>query len=1064
MSNARAAFLFLVFVRLFAAAPAHAQGGTPPPPTPTPTFPEVVGLCTTGSEKCIPAAVMHYPWPALLVALVALLALAAVGRGLLKWLESLGERAPAGLWALVRRRDPVRYYLRNFISDFEDPKYQPFTGDDVRKPKLEKIYLSLDLRPDAVSGDDETKTSREKELGERLMGRAMESRVSLADAARRSKKHLALVGGAGCGKSTFLQWTGLACAKDCARNKLDEGQREIVWTLSKTTQPRWAFRVMRWLRLSRPLFPVFVPLGEFDQYCRDPRDPIQPDKKLDGPLPPNAENLLRFACWRFNRRHQDYSAVFAPDYLKGKLRAGCLLLFDGVDEVAFERRELIRQAIGGLLREDYLSPRTRVLLTSRPPGYAREAWSDDFLRCEVLPMTTRQRDTLIRALFHTIYTNQDKAEEKSEALIESLDEKSDERVREMAQTPLLATIFAKLQHNNYRLPDQRARVYKEAVELILDEVYRRDDVERPAAAPDTGDSGQRLTWLSRLAFELHRAGVGEAGMIRHDLIDAASQGVPEAERPALADRLRAFIHTIAKNACLLEETQENHYGFRSHRSFQEYLAGRYLVKEYAPYDLDKLARFVREAVASLNHDQWEEPLRLAVGFLAIDANEQVKVFLEMLHTLSHGLTDPEQADWLRAVTVLALFDLPEERLKNRTALQTHIIESGLETFVRPDLPLRDSLVAELGLALARTGDARLAQPLCDKLTANPPVIKRPTQRRAIGLALGAVGDPRFPQTPLLPGREKGVGDEGRLPALVTIPSGPFRMGTSPAEAEQLKAQDVETWDDEKPQHTVFVSEFAIGKYPVTNAEYRLFWEAKGYENKDYWGDDGWRWRTGQLEADLSIYSKDFRKQVEDWLKRRPFEKRQQPFFWDEADFNQPNQPVVGVTWYEAEAYCKWLSAVTGQNFRLPTEAQWEKAARFTPSPFQGEGRGEGQMRLWPWGDEWEANKCNSRESGFNATTPVGMYPDGAWPGGPLDMVGNVWEWCGDWWAADLYSQRADKEVRDPTGPASGSARVLRGGAWNNIRRDCRAAYRDWDVPAVFSYLIGFRLVGSPVRS
>jgi hypothetical protein len=184
--RARAAFLFLLFLLLVVAASVRAQGGTPPPPTPTPTFPEVVGLCATGSEKCIPAAVTHYPWPALLAILVILLAVAAVGRGLLKWLEGLGERAPARLWALACRRDPARYYLRNFISDFEDPKYQPFTGDDVRKLKLEKIYLSLDLRPDAVSDSDERKTDREKEIGERLVGRAMESRIPLAESVRRS--------------------------------------------------------------------------------------------------------------------------------------------------------------------------------------------------------------------------------------------------------------------------------------------------------------------------------------------------------------------------------------------------------------------------------------------------------------------------------------------------------------------------------------------------------------------------------------------------------------------------------------------------------------------------------------------------------------------------------------------------------------------------------------------------------------------------------------------------------------------------------------------------------------
>lgn len=122
------------------------------------------------------------------------------------------------------------------------------------------------------------------------------------------------------------------------------------------------------------------------------------------------------------------------------------------------------------------------------------------------------------------------------------------------------------------------------------------------------------------------------------------------------------------------------------------------------------------------------------------------------------------------------------------------------------------------------------------------------------------------------------------------------------------------------------------------------------------------------------------------------------------------------------------------------------------------------MRLWPWGDEWDPNKCNSRESNFNATTPVGMYPDGTYPNGPLDMVGNVWEWCADWWASDLYKERVGQEVHDPAGPASGSARVLRGGAWNNNRRRsaCRTAYRNRNDPANFNNNIGFRLVGSHV--
>ena len=127
----------------------------------------------------------------------------------------------------------------------------------------------------------------------------------------------------------------------------------------------------------------------------------------------------------------------------------------------------------------------------------------------------------------------------------------------------------------------------------------------------------------------------------------------------------------------------------------------------------------------------------------------------------------------------------------------------------------------------------------------------------------------------------------------------------------------------------------------------------------------------------------------------------------------------------------------------------------------GEGLG---VRLWPWGDTWDANKCNSRESDFNATTPVGMYPDGASPLGVSDMVGNVWEWCADWYADHLYSQRENQEVHDPTGPASGSVRVVRGGSWGHYRWYCRSACRLRYGPASFNLNAGFRVALPPVRS
>jgi formylglycine-generating enzyme required for sulfatase activity len=416
--------------------------------------------------------------------------------------------------------------------------------------------------------------------------------------------------------------------------------------------------------------------------------------------------------------------------------------------------------------------------------------------------------------------------------------------------------------------------------------------------------------------------------------------------------------------------------------------------------------------------------------------DQIQLYLYLTHTVE-AETAPEEAE----------IDVDARRWDDLLSNDRTRIRAAVEAIER-DGQSRGYVRRLLG---AQAGDKTLS----------------PHQRASALTAVGYLGDPRL--------------QPGGLPDLLTIPAGPFRMGTSPEEKERLQAQKAESWNwaVEMPQHQVYVSEFEIGKYPVTNAEFRAFWEAKGYEQQQWWGNDGWRWRQGQMEVDLSFLSdEDLRKRYRQWLEARPVDKRDRPFFWDDPQWNAPNLPVVGVTWYEAEAFCNWLSAVTrpsagavsrtGRRFRLPTEAEWEKAARApTPpstAPLRGSAQDAGEGALWPWGDTWDANKCNSRESGFNATTPVGMYPDGASPLGVMDMVGNVWEWCADWWADDLYSQRKDQDVRDPTGPASGSARVVRGGSWDGNRRNCRAACRGGDDPADFDLNVGFRVALSPVGS
>jgi formylglycine-generating enzyme required for sulfatase activity len=157
-------------------------------------------------------------------------------------------------------------------------------------------------------------------------------------------------------------------------------------------------------------------------------------------------------------------------------------------------------------------------------------------------------------------------------------------------------------------------------------------------------------------------------------------------------------------------------------------------------------------------------------------------------------------------------------------------------------------------------------------------------------------------------------------------------------------------------------------------------------------------------------------------------------------WNLGNHPVVGVTWYEVDAYCQWLTARLRRTVRLPTESEWEFAAR-----------GE-DARLWPWGNEFDAARCNMSDTGVGRTTPVGMFSSGGdSPFGVTDLAGNVWEWCATKWRADYGTpEDNDREGQQP--------RVLRGGAYDDSREALRCAYRFWGNPGGSSAVVGFRVV------
>lgn len=236
---------------------------------------------------------------------------------------------------------------------------------------------------------------------------------------------------------------------------------------------------------------------------------------------------------------------------------------------------------------------------------------------------------------------------------------------------------------------------------------------------------------------------------------------------------------------------------------------------------------------------------------------------------------------------------------------------------------------------------------------------------------------------------------------VFVPAGPFTMGIDHPRAT-----------DEKPSRPVYLSAFAIDRYEVTNARFAIFVAATGYqtdaEKHGAERADGISWRQPHGPGSTAA----------------------------------PSHPVVYVSWRDAEAYCAWRGG------RLPTEAEWEKSARGPDG------------RLWPWGAAFAAGRANvwGVEDGYAELAPVGSFPAGASPYGALDLAGNVWEWCADWYDADYY---ATAPTQDPQGPATGRFKVLRGGSWINHGPTLRSINRVEVLPVERSPYIGFRCARSP---
>jgi formylglycine-generating enzyme required for sulfatase activity len=718
---------------------------------------------------------------------------------------------------------------------------------------------------------------------------------------------------------------------------------------------------------------------------------------LPAPLPAHAapEHLWGFITAQLAAQKLE----FAADLIARALEAGrALLLLDGLDEVPTTAgRVFVRDAVTALV-DRY--PGNRALVTCRVLSYqppapgAPDLRLTDFPTFELAPLDEEKTDRFVAVWYDELAHLGVVSNQEAPGLARQLREAMRcPDLWRLAPNPLLLTVMALVHTHKGRLPDARALLYEETVDILLwrwEQIKAggREDAPRLRRlllqAGCTDVDLKRVLW--RLAYEAHAQEDKDRDGDREGLADIGELRLSKALAALKGDDfnwVRQVIGAMKLRAGLLLERAPEVFTF-PHRTFQEYLAGAHLATQ---------PDFVRQACYLVEKDAvWHKVTLLAVGRLVYLAGDIAKPLTLAAELCPLQATDDE-LDWYK---VWLAGDVLLESGTNRVNYSA--LGRDLLAHIRPRLA-----------ALLEGGHLS------------------PSQRATAGKTLARLGDPRSEVL------------EPAAMGLCCIPAGPFWMG-SPDE-------DGMGFDEEKPLHQVEIPyDYWLARYPVTVAQFRAFVQASGLQPGD---------ANSLCELD--------------------------------------NCPVVYVDWHEARAFCAWLTKSwqeegmlpSNWEVRLPTEAEWEKAARggigIPPTPLVVPAE-EGltslleafpalipnavPQRRYPWGDDPDPNRGNYDDSGIGDVSAVGCFPGGASPYGCLDMAGNVWEWTSSLWGENLQ----DPEFKYPYDPTDGREnleagarvyRVLRGGSWNSDWGAVRCAFRN-NAPLDASSNVGFRVVLSGI--
>ena len=806
---------------------------------------------------------------------------------------------------------------------------------------------------------------------------------------------LVILGEPGCGKSTLVNHLATQLA-----------QRRLGISAEQKELPGWPAD-------QRPL-PVRIMLRRFA-----------------AKLPEGARQGEAVHVWDYLQYQLEQWGCpeFYPSIKQTLSRDGGIVFFDGLDEVQEAdtgKRSLIKDAI---VRFAAPLTRCRIIVTCREYAYKRGQTHDGWILPEAefpsvelalfdLEQIEQFTTTWYRVTQSQTGWDEEKCQKEAESLFGAI--RDWKHLRDLAKYPLLLTLMAQVHGRQSYLPQDRADLYRSAVNLLLSHWDNR--IVRDAGGECRVEQGLIMRLGIRLETLLRALqGVAYQAHLRQQREPTRTERAADIPREDLRDALAAdlvsldsaqlVINYVQERAGLLQARDNRTYTF-PHRTFQEYLAATHL-QTFEDFD----TRLREHLLDDLTW--WREVFLLTAG----STRKMPRMVYDLVDTLVPD--DPEEGRVSPATLDLVL--LASQALDDTGFVQYLDREQARQPgrFSRCYQRVQSWLLAGISDS--------------DNL--------KPAQRAAAGVALAKLGDPR-PEVMTIEGMQ-----------FCYVPADPFWMGSGD--------EDDLADDDEKPQHELSLDDYWIGQYPVTNAQFDAFVRAGGYDNPAYW-----------VEAkDAGVWRDDGK--VEGYFDDEP---RVAPAQYREP-FGLPNHPVVGITWYEALAFTRWLTDVlreakrlpTGWAVTLPSEAEWEKAARggrFTPATPWIETtvrpgvalntvNNERERRRYPWGDEPDPNRANYEESGIGATSAVGCFAGGGSVYGCQEMSGNVWEWTRSLWGD--YPYKPGKE-RENLAAGPDKSRVLRGGSSFYRQRFVRCAWRVRINPSNFFDRHGFRVVVVPMIS